>query len=238
MAYLISRQRVSLEQQLESIKAKLGEANKPDVSADLRDYAVAAAIFLAHAEFENYFIYVLSDLAKTYTLAAGDARKIPPKLRVHLITTRFNLEGLAPKLISRARDQDFSAAIERWFTLPDTALIVGTSPLPQITGVDIYGDYSYPSMQNIERVLRRLGVGDVKGTLNRQGGGRDVVGLLDSIAGLRTSLAHSATLPGISVGDVPLRIDGLKTFIQAFDRTLYFQLLTTLTDQDWRAHMC
>lgn len=238
MAYLISRQRVVLEQQLDSIKTKLAEANKPNVSVDLRDYAVAAAIFLAHAEFENYFIYVLSDVAQTYTSAAGDASKLPLKLRVHLVATRFNLEGLAPKLMSRSRDQEFSTTIERWFGSADVALIVGTNPLPPITGIDIYGEYSYPSRQNIDRILRRLGVGDVGGTLNRLGGGRDVVGLLESIASLRTSLAHSATLPGISVGDVLLRIDGLKIFVQAFDRTLYTQILATLTDRDWHTHMC
>lgn len=238
MAYLISRQRAAFEGQIESIKTKLGAADRPDLSVDLRDYAVAAAIFLAHAEFENYFVYVLSDIARTYTLAASDATKLPAKLRVHLVVTKFNLEGLAPKLLSRARDPDFTNAIEKWFNSADRSLIAGAGSLAPLSGIDIYGDYSYPSMQNIERILRRLGVGDVRGTLNRLGGGRDVVALLESIADLRTSLAHSAQLPGINISDVLLRIDGLKVFAQAFDRTLHAQILTTLTVQDWQTQMC
>jgi hypothetical protein len=238
MPYQISRQRVLVEQQLDIVKANVAQANAVGVSLVLRDYTIAAAIFLAHAEFENYFVYVLSDLAQTYTSAAGNATKLPPKLRAHLVARRLNLEGLAPKLVTRSREEDVFSMIERWFTAADTALIIGTSPLPAVNGNDIFGDLSYPSIKNIERILKRLGVGDVRGTLNRQGGGKDVVGLLESIASLRTALAHSAALPGVSIGDVQSRIDGLKEFIEVFDQIIYTQAVSTLADPDWRTHMC
>ncbi|WP_208279308.1 HEPN domain-containing protein [Massilia oculi] len=223
---------------MDLIKANVALADDSSVSVVLRDYAIAAAIFLAHAEFENYFVYVLSDLAGTYTSAAGDATKLPSRLRAHLITTRLNLEGLAPKLVSRSRDQEVFSIIERWFTAADNKLIAGTAPLPVISGGDIFGDSTYPSIKNIEKILKRLGVGDPKGELNRIGGGKDIVGLLESISSLRTALAHSATLPGVNVSDVHQRIDGLKEFVLAFDKIVFNQVLTSLSVSDWQAHMC
>lgn len=237
MAYLVSAPRRRLEQQLDIIKTKVRQADPAGVPTDLREYAIAAAIFLAHAEFENYFVEVLDGLAQVYSRSASDASNLPTKLRSHLISEKLGLATLASKILTKTGEQEVLIGIERWFSSPDSTLLTGAAPLCQISGAHIYGDYTYPSLKNIERILRRLGVGDPKGLLNRQGR-RDVVALLESIASLRTSLAHNATLPGISVLDVIARIDGLLIFVEAFDRVLYSQLRTTLGDQDWHSNMC
>lgn len=237
MAYLVSQQRRRLEQQIETIKAKVGQADNGPVPADLRDYAIAAAIFLAHAEVENYFVDVLEDVARVYSQAARNAVKLPSKFRAHLIAEKFGLDSLALKIVARTGEQEVFQKIEKWFVSPNIPLLTGAGFLAPVNGKDIYGDYSYPSLKNIERVLRRLGVGDPKGALNREGG-RDVVGLLESVADLRTALAHAATLPGVSVQDVIQRIEGLKLFVEAFDKVLYAQVRTTLAHQSWRRLMC
>jgi hypothetical protein len=237
MPYATSLQCSHLEVQLDVIKQKLNGADEVGVSSDLRDYAIAAAIFLAHAEIENYFVDAIEGVARVYTNGASDAAKLPPTLRAHLICEKFGLERLTSKMVSKIGEQEIFSIVEKWFTSPSVTLLTGAVPLRALTGGDIYGDYSYPSIKNIERVLRRIGIGDPKGTLNREGN-RDVVGLLESLAGLRTALAHSATLPGVTVGDVLDRIDGIKLFSGAFDRALYAQTRLTMSRQIWIDAMC
>lgn len=232
MAYVKSCQRRHLDQQLDVIKRKVRGADNRKTSADLREFAIAAAIFLAHAEFENYFVDALDGLAKAYTQGSDDVSKIPPKLRAHLICEKFGLEHITAKFVLKTGEQDIFTTIEKWFTSPNVTLLTGARPMSTIIGSDIYGDYSYPSIKNIERVLRRIGIGNPKGTLNKEGK-RDVVGLLESIGSLRTALAHNATLPGVSVRDVIDRIDGLKDFGRAFDRVLYSKTRITVPHVSW-----
>lgn len=237
MTYVISKQRRSVCVQLDLVATKLQVANEAGVSSDLREYAIAAAIFLAHGEFENYFVNVFDSVANAYSRATADSTKLPTALRSHLISEKLGFHALAIKMMVKQGEQEVLNGIERWFRSTDSVLLTGASPLCQFTGEDIYGDYTYPSIKNIERVLRRIGVGDPKGELNRQIG-RDVIALLESIGSLRTALAHSAALPGVSVLDVVERIEGLKVFVEAFDKVLYKHIKTTLSDGDWLNHMC
>lgn len=238
MAYHPSTHRQRLVRQLNEIKTKAQQADGPGVSTDLRDYAIAAAIFLSHAELENYFVDSLDGMADVYSQAANDASMLPVALRSHLISEKLGLGSLATKIVTKVGgEQSVLSAIERWFSSADFVLLTGARPLCQIAGVHIYGDYTYPSIKNIERILRRLGIGDPKGSLNRQVG-RDVVALLESLASLRTALAHSGALPGINVMDVVTRVDELAVFVEAFDRALYEHTNTTLSDQDWHTLMC
>lgn len=236
MAYGTSKHRSSVDSKLGVVKAKLLHANTAGVHSDLREYAMAAAIFLAHAEFENYFVEALDGVAHTYSQVAANATKLPARLRAHLIVTKLSLSTTAEKIVTKYGEQEVLQAVERWFATSDSTLLTGVSPLCQFSGGHIYGDYAYPSMKNIERILKRIGVGDPKGALNRQLA-RDVVALLESIADLRTALAHSASMPGISLSDVILRIDGLQAFIEAFDRLLYAHLRLAVSDADWQNHM-
>lgn len=237
MAYRTSKHRASVDAKLGVVKTKLSHANVAGVHGDLREYAMAAAIFLAHAEFENYFVEALDGLAQTYSQVAVDASGLPASLRAHLIVTKLALNATAEKIVTKCGEQDILHSVDRWFATTESTLLTGASPLCQFTGGDVYGDYTYPSIKNIERILRRIGVGDPRGMLNRQLR-RDVVALLESIAGLRTQLAHSATMPGISLHDVIQRIDELQTFIEALDRVLYVQLSLSVSDADWQSHMC
>lgn len=237
MAYSTSRARQRLENQLDEIKRKLLLAEAGAVTIDLRDYAIAAGIFLAHAEIENYFVDLISGVATLYSLELQNACGLPSKLRAHLVHKKLGLDQFAARKFSAAAEEDNLNSIEKWFIAPAHVYLGGALPLSAITGDDIVGSNSYPSKANIEKVLRRIGIGDPRGALNRQGA-RDVVGLLESVGSLRTQLAHSATLPGIGVMDVVSRIDGLKVFCHAFDKVLYAHLTSAVPEPSWAARMC
>lgn len=237
MAYQITLSRKQLEAQLDDIVKKLREADKPAVSVVLREFAIAAAIFLAHAELENYFVDVISRVASMYSGAAANSAALPSKLRAHLVITKLNLEDLGGKIASRSGESEVLTTVEGWFTSPGIALLNETKALAPFDGKAILGDYSYPSTKNILRVLRRIGVGDPKGALNGAAK-RDVFALLESLSALRTSLAHTATLPGVSPADVRDRLDGLKIFARSMDRVLYSHTCNFLAHGSWKTAMC
>jgi hypothetical protein len=237
MAYSVSKHRRHFELQINEIIKKLRLGTKNDVPTGLREFAVAAAIFLAHAEVENFFINVLDDLANAFSANANDPSKLSSKLRAHLVCNRFGMDQIASKMAAKVGEQDVLNFIERWFVSTELPLISGSGPMVAVTGVDIYGDYSYPSSKNIERVLRRIGIGNPKGALNSVGK-KDVVGILESVGSLRTALAHSAVLPGVSVGDVIQRLISLKQFTRAFDRLLYTNATKSISHSAWKASLC
>jgi hypothetical protein len=237
MPYAVSSHRKRLNQQLDEIKKNLRIADGKGIPSVLRDYAIAAAIFLAHAEIENYFVDSLSGIANAYSKALADASKLPIRLRAHLVVEKLNFQNVAAKLSMKSGEGDVHGAVEKWFSSPQFALLNESKPLPAFFGSDIHGDYSYPSKKNIERILRRIGIGDPKGTLNGMGK-RDVLSLLESVADLRTALAHSAALPGIACTDVIQRLSDLKLFAQAMDRVLYAHVRASLTHAAWRADLC
>ncbi|MBC7489273.1 MAG: hypothetical protein H7240_04080 [Glaciimonas sp.] len=237
MAYSVSRQRAHFELQLEELIRKLRLGSKKGIPTELREFAIAAAIFLAHAEIENFFVDVLDGFAQAFTIGAPTPGSLPSKLRAHLICEKFALNKISNKVVANGGEQEIFASIEKWFQSPQLPLITGSAPMVILTGLDIYGDYSYPSVKNVERILRRVGIGNPKGELNKIGK-TDIVGKLESVASLRTALAHSAVLPGVSVGDVILRLKSLKKFAQAFDRLLYIQARKTVSHTTWVTALC
>lgn len=237
MAYLKSAARRQFEIQISQIFRRLKLADSIQIDPSLRSYAIAAAIFLSHAEVENYFVDALSRIAVLYSRAPQRASRLPARLRAHLALSKTNARVLMANVFAGKNEDETLAAVERWFhptgaaSYFDDALI-----FPTLSGPDIYGSYDYPSKANLEKVLRRLGIGDPKGQLNRIAR-RDVISLLDSVASLRTALAHSAALPGVSCMDAIARIKGLLTFISALDRLLYQHSAATHGQQDWDACM-
>lgn len=237
MPYRVSSSRKHFELQVLAIKKNLKVADKKGVPSSLRDYAIAAAIFLAHAEIENYFIDVLARIANAYSKGISSASDLPQKLRAHLVVEKLNLKTIAAKVSGNSGEQDVLNFVERWFSSSNSYLINESKPLCAFLGEDIYGDYSYPSIRNLEKVLRRLGIGNPKMELNKTGK-EDVISLLESLANLRTALAHSASLPGISCGDVALRINQVMRFVSALDKLLYFSLKSSVSDNYWKSSVC
>lgn len=237
MPYQKSKHRQHVENQIDGITAKLMIANGAGIPSDLRDYAMAAAIFLSHAEIENYFVDVLNGVAGVYGFSTPVANSLPKKLRAHLVFEKLGIQNLSNKIAARTAEADVLSMIEWWFASPHQALLDGSAVLPPISGDDIHGRFGYPSIKNIEKILRRLGIQNPKISLNREAG-KDIVGILESVADLRTALAHSATLPGVSLGDVVVRIQALKEFTNAFDRVLYTHTQVTVTQQAWDSAIC
>ncbi len=237
MPYTVSASRKQLEERLIEITKRLRRADKNGVPPELREYAIAAAIFLSHAEVENFFGDILARIAMAYSNGVAHSSGLPSRLRAHLVVEKLNLQSIAAKFSNKTGEPAILDEVQRWFASPLSCLLNDSQPLGVFDGKDIHGDYGYPSIKNIERVLRRVGIGDPGGKLNGTAK-RDVMSLLESVGDLRIALAHSASLPGISCCDVIDKLSDLKAFVAAMDRTLYFHVRSSLPDSAWKANVC
>lgn len=239
MVYQASNARTAFETEIQAISGNLQLIEKqPPIPSAIREYAIAAAIFLSHAEIENFFNDLLEEVARAFSLPNTTSSNLPTSLQAHLIYEKFGLEQFGVRILRRNGEQDNAQAISKWFSSPHKNLLDVSTPLGfNLCGDDIRGPYSYPSIDNIIRVLKRVGVADPRGQLNAELQ-RDVLGLLRSISDLRTQLAHSAQLPGVSVGDVIQRINDSRAFVQAFDSLIYSTMTGHVSHAEWVSLAC
>lgn len=228
MPYRISSARRGLESKLSGLQDKVSKANPIEVDPTLRQFAIASGVFLAHAEFENYFSELMDGVART-CLAAN---VFPDQLRAHLFCDSLNLRALVEKVAGGAGESNVYSHVLRKVEKFDGLSVEFILPVERVTGDGILSDLGYPSRKNIEKVLKRVGIENPKTELDKAVK-RDVFSLLGTVSDLRTALAHSAQLPGISCRDVVERIENLKIVARAIDKALYAALVPLVRDAGW-----
>ena len=236
MPYTLSKARADFEAAIVEIARRLKVAGKAGTPTDLKEYAIAASIFLAHGEIENYFEDVYARIARLYCATARVGSSLPPDLRAHVFLVRSNITVAIGKHLAGGGENKSIAAMANALGGPPGALVNDSIPLTAFDGRDIYTNHKYPSLTNIERVLARIGIRNGKANINRVGR-RNVVALLESLGALRTSLAHNASLPGLSVTDVARLVKETRLFVSAFDRLLYEHTTTCGCGAHWNAEM-
>lgn len=236
MSYRLSKARKAFDQAADSITANIKTVNTAAISQKHNDYIFAAAIFLAHAEIENYFSDVLNNIASLYSKHSANSRNLPPSLRAHLLLKKSNIIKLAGEKIAGGSEKELINKISMHLQQPHAFAADTALSITAFTGVDIYESSKYPSLKNLDKVLTRIGITDVKNNLNRVAK-RDVISLLESLAALRTALAHSASLPGVSKQDIITRITDGKKFVGALDRLLHENLKKTHPSNCWEQEM-
>jgi hypothetical protein len=232
MPYRVSAARRRFDVQMRDLQGRVLIASPTSIDPVLREFSISAGVFLAHAEFENYFVDFLDGVAKTCVFAGV----LPNKLRAHLFFNSFGVKSLAEKVSSGVGEASAYAHIEQKVDSSAVVFVDSAKPFASFVGRDIFGDFGYPSQRNIEKVLKRLGMNSPKIELDKAVK-RDVFSLLKSVSDLRTSLAHSASIPGLSCEDVVARIESLKVVAQAIDRAVYSNLVPLVKDRSWVAGM-
>ncbi len=236
MSYRISRARKAFTQQISTIVRTAKSVNKLVYQAAHTDYIFSASIFLAHAEIENYFSDVLSDLANLYSKHSTNSKDFPPYLRAHLLLSKSNAIRLIGEAIAGGSEKELVKKISVHLQSNHAYAADSALPVVQFSGADIYGKQKYPSQDNLEKVLARIGIFNAKANINRVAK-CDAVSLLESLAALRTSLAHNASLPGISKPDIIKRISDCNIFVAALDRLLYENARSTHSANCWVQEM-
>ncbi|MDN7694607.1 HEPN domain-containing protein [Burkholderia cenocepacia] len=237
MAYKKSRPRVELDNAFNDIKSRLKLVEGRSTNPAIRDYVIAASIFLAHAEIENFVEDVLSSFAIGIQAAVSKGSKLPGYLQSHLFLTKSNAIKIYSGFLSQNSEKDllkaFSVAIKG---VPGN-MIDDSRNISPFTGHDIYGKLKYPSHENLKKIFTRLGVENLFDELSRILK-KDSKSILESLGSLRTQLAHTGTLPGVSCRDVRDRIDDAGRFVGALDRVVFSITAKQLGSNIWATHLC
>ncbi len=236
MAYRKSAPRTEFHKAIADIVGRLRSAAQNGVPLPLKEYVYACSIFLAHAEFENYFVDILDRIARLYSTQSTSNKAIPVSLRTHVFLSRSNVWRPIANWLADGSEQSLLKGAAAALNNHVPTFLEATSPPPLLTSADISGSQTYPSVDNLMQVLRRIGVGDPKGAIN-QAARADAWSLLQSVASLRTALAHNASMPGVSGNDLVARLRGLEKFVAAMDHALYLHVRETHKVGAWIAAM-
>jgi hypothetical protein len=202
----------------------------------IREYVFGCSIFMSHAEFENYFVDVIDRVARLYSIHSPTVAAFPDNLRAHVFLSRSSIQRPIANYMAGGDEQALLRNITSVLGGAGAAMLPSTAPPPSLTRQDVAGSLTYPSTDNLVQVLRRIGIGDPKGKINKVAKS-DAWALLQSVASLRTALAHAASLPGVSEQDLIARLKGLTKFVAAMDRTLYEHLRSSHGNAAWVAVM-
>lgn len=97
MPYKTSRARRNLKTAYSDMDARLQSVNVSRVDPQVRDYVIAAAIFLAHAELENFIADIFSDFATGIRAMATKGSQLPGELQSHLFLSKANAQAVFDK---------------------------------------------------------------------------------------------------------------------------------------------
>src|SRR5690242_19690702 len=136
MAYKRSRERLALEAAYREIRATIRLIENKHVASGVRDYVIAASIFLAHAELENYFSDLVSAFAATVSKCATKGSDLPGALRSHLFVEKSNLRTLVANALAGRPEQDLLGAIGNFLGGPVASLVDDAKPLRVFSGSD------------------------------------------------------------------------------------------------------
>lgn len=235
MPYRKSKSLYQLETSYAEIGKRLRSVSTPATPVTISEYVKSAAIFIAHAELENYFADLFDTYANCIQKSVNNCAGLHVSLRAHLFLTRTNTIQLVATFLSnrdeRVLNQKFGAA-----SLNSAGTYVdGSRSLHQFGGSHIVLDQKYPSLKNIASVFSRIGVDNVFDKLNAKVGG-DCRSLLSSLGELRTQLAHTGSIPGVSEKDIRTRIADVIRVTRAMDRIVYSEVCSFGSDNIWKTN--
>jgi hypothetical protein len=237
MAYKRSRARAALQGAYSGILATVKSANKNAPDPKIRDYVVAASIFLAHAELENYIADLFESFAMAACVRVSKGSALPELLRSHLFIEKANLKSIIGSFIAGKSEERLLRSFAYALKNSPGSIINDGVPLTAFVGKDIYTTQKYPSLDNLRKVFLRIGVSNVFDRASAHLH-QDAAALLESLGSLRTQLAHTGTLPGISPRDVRDRLKDTERFVGAIDRVMFKETSANLGPATWSSHMC
>lgn len=237
MTYKTSRARTQLQLVYKNIKKRIRKAENKKIDVEIREYVVSAAIFLAFAEIENYIADAFSDFSTCTGANVTKGSKLPGNLRPHLFLHRSNASSIFGNFIVSNSEKEIFRSLSAALGGYAGSYINDALPLQGFAGRDVYTTIKYPSEKNLEKLFLRIGVDKIFDKLSALLG-EDAKASLQSISSLRTQLAHTGAMPGVSSKDVRGRLDSAERFVGAMDKVLYQVTASNFSAAQWRIYLC
>ncbi|BBQ27659.1 HEPN domain-containing protein [Aeromonas caviae] len=237
MSYSTSAARKSTALDFKEIKSRIRKSQRKEIEPMLREYVVAASIFLAHATLENYISDIFSGFANGLQSSPIKGSEIPDYLQAHLFLNRIDKSKVYGAAIGIHSEADSLMSISKSLKSHAGTVVDNSKSIYRFTGKDIFTTHKYPSIDNIKKIFNRIGEPKIFQRLDILLK-MDSKILLESLGSLRTQLAHTGQLPGVSPSDVIKRIADIELFISAIDRVMYTLVVSTSGQHTWKSHVC
>lgn len=237
MTYKTSRARGHLQTVYKDIKKRTKASENKKIDVQLREYVIAAAVFLAFAEIENYIADVFSAFSNCIHANVTKGSELPGNLRAHLFLQKSSAPAIFGNFMVSNSEKDLFKSLSSALHGFAGTYVNDSVSIKAFSGKDLYTVIKYPSEKNLEKLFFRIGIDRVfmvlSAILNE-----DAKALLESISSLRTQLAHTGTLPGISGVDVRSLLVSTERFVGAMDRVIYRVTTLHFSALQWNAHLC
>lgn len=237
MPYSVSVARITTKAEFKEIKSRIRKSQNKKIEPAIREYVVAASIFLAHATLENYVSDIFSGFANGLQSSPIKGSQLPENLQAHLFLNRIDKTKVYGAAIGTHSEVDSLTSIAKSLKNNAGTVVDNSATIFRFTGKDIFTTYKYPSVDNIKKIFHRVGEPKIFTKLDILLKGSSQ-GLLESLGSLRNQLAHTGQIPGVSPSDVIKRIEDVELFISAVDRVMYKILITFADQKTWKSHLC
>lgn len=237
MPYLVSTARKTTKSEFKEIKSRIRKSQSKNIDPSIREYVVAASIFLAHATLENYVSDVFSGFANGIQSSPIKGSEIPDTLRAHLFLSKIDKTKIYGSAIGMHAESESLISLSNSLKHAAGTVVDDSKTIFRFTGKDIYTSYKYPSADNLKKIFQRIGEPKIFQQLDIVIK-RDSKSLLESLGSLRTQLAHTGQLPGVSPSDVIKKIQDIEIFVSALDRVMHKTITRSFGHKVWSSHIC
>jgi len=218
--YETSSARIEFLRSLEEIENVIRKIAPPKrIDPDLKNYMHGAAILFLSAKLENYISDLFEGIAQEICRNCAQSNKLPKALLGWIFLNDGN-EIISKRYIANSDEGEYISS-----TGDKVHEVISTFPATYITHERTRGisNKSYPSVKNVKRMYKRLGVNSIFNLLNRRLR-RDVEADLKSLNDIRGSLAHSGITGTHSYQDVKNLIKNTKDIVQWLDKETFYHL--------------
>lgn len=237
MAYKASRSRRNFELGLRPYFKMLRSVDTNATDPQIRQYVIAATIFLSHASLENYIRDLFDGICSAFTFQTVPGKQLPKELRVFIIARSSNLESYYSNFHASGDEGKLLANLSNILKNPKRTLIDDGLPIPKFTGPEIISGKSYPSADNLQKIFHRIGIPKIFSKLTAELRSDSEL-LLKGFSDKRTELAHNAVIPGTSAQDVADEIKRITKFVAALDRISYRHVTGLVSQKIWFSQAC
>lgn len=192
-----------------------------------REAMLSSTILLGFAYFEAYVSDVVDGACRALCSCGVTASALPADLRVQVAIAAHIKQLSEIRDPVRQRNQIKEKKNNGVFDiLNDTNIPSRIDAEALLSGV------TYPKLDNIRRLLARMGIANPKAELISRGG-HSIEQKLTSIHDVRAELAHTGVLPAWTPADYEMRLSGLEDFAKAFDKILHRHVIGIVPSNNW-----
>ena len=213
--------------EIESVLKKIAPPKRND--PDLVNYIHGAAILFLSAKLENYISDLFQGIAQEICRNNIPDKDVPNSL-LGWIFLRDGNEIAAKRYISNGDEGEYVLTVggylnDKIFATTDT--YVTEEKFRNLS------DKSYPSVKNLRRMYKRIGINSIFGRLNNRMK-RDAAAELESLNSSRGALAHSGISNTHAYSDVKRLITSIKKLVSALDKETFYHLRNENCQSAWK----